>query len=264
MCILINRIYQNVTLDGRPHLLTSALLSRGGIPPQPTFPNLLSHNLLMKFWFLHLHYCLSVLRLLSILRQGPRINKYFWALYPYNSPSKFPSFAPRKRKGFWYFNPNSALPSHHSCLCRCLFNCLEARSWCFDIRNATVINSRGSMFPTFYGTMGIELLGILWECEREFSCSLFSLIYILLKHFIHLTFHIQNSRASPRSISSLSLVVPSHFFLLSSLRSFPSFFLSNDCSLLSPLNFVLSTYSLPYPSQMACLLSRLPQGYREL
>ena len=39
MCILINRISYNVALDGRPHLRTSALLSRGGIPPWTTFLN---------------------------------------------------------------------------------------------------------------------------------------------------------------------------------------------------------------------------------
>ena len=35
--IIINRIFQNVALDGRPHFLTFALLSRGGIPPRTTF-----------------------------------------------------------------------------------------------------------------------------------------------------------------------------------------------------------------------------------
>ena len=87
MCILINKISQNVTLDSRPHLLASALLSRGDIPPRLTFPNLLSHSLLVEFWFLHLHYRLSVIGLLSILGQGPRPNIYSWPLYSYKSHS---------------------------------------------------------------------------------------------------------------------------------------------------------------------------------
>ena len=37
MCIFINRISWNVVLDGKPHLRTLALLSRGGIPPWTTF-----------------------------------------------------------------------------------------------------------------------------------------------------------------------------------------------------------------------------------
>ena len=42
MRILINRISRNVALDGRPHLRTSALLGRWGIPPRVTFhwPNI--------------------------------------------------------------------------------------------------------------------------------------------------------------------------------------------------------------------------------
>ena len=44
------------------------------------------------------------------------------------------------------------------------------------------------MFPTFYNAMQIQRLGILLELEREFSHLSFSLIQILLEHFIHFTF----------------------------------------------------------------------------
>ena len=37
MCILINRISYNISLNGKPHLLTSVLFSQWGIPPQTTF-----------------------------------------------------------------------------------------------------------------------------------------------------------------------------------------------------------------------------------
>ena len=48
------------------------------------------------------------------------------------------------------------------------------------------------MFPTFYGVVRIQRLGILLELGREFSCLSFSLIQILLEHFIHFTFALIN------------------------------------------------------------------------
>ena len=48
------------------------------------------------------------------------------------------------------------------------------------------------MFPMFYNAMQIQRLGILLELEREFSRLSFSLIQILLEHFIHFTFALIN------------------------------------------------------------------------
>ena len=82
--ILIYRISWNFTLDDRTHRLIFDSLSRGDTPPRPTFPSLLSHNLLVELWVLCLHYCLPVLRLMSNLKQGPRPNMHSWAPSPYN------------------------------------------------------------------------------------------------------------------------------------------------------------------------------------
>ena len=43
----------------------------------------------------------------------------------------------------------------HFLLCRCLFNCKEARSWHFGIWDASTFNSYSILFPTFYGVMEI-------------------------------------------------------------------------------------------------------------
>ena len=48
------------------------------------------------------------------------------------------------------------------------------------------------MFPTFYGAMRIQQLGILLGLKREFYHLSFSLIQILLEHFIHFTFALNN------------------------------------------------------------------------
>ena len=125
---------------------------------------------------------------MNILGQGPRPNIHPWASHPHNSPLKFPSFAPRKKGGFPYYNNYSTLSSRHLCPCRCLFNCPKAHSQCFGIRDALVFIFCDSMFLTFYGTMEIQQLNILLELERELSRLLFSLIYILLKSFDYFTF----------------------------------------------------------------------------
>ena len=43
----------------------------------------------------------------------------------------------------------------HFFLCRCLFNCKEARSWRFGIWDASTFISFGTLSPTFYGMMEI-------------------------------------------------------------------------------------------------------------
>ena len=112
MCILINGISWNITLDGRPHLLTFALLRRGAIPLRPTFPNLLNNSLLVEFWFLHLHYRLFVLGLLCVPRQGPQPNIYSWTLYPYKSHSH-----PHKCGAIWYMCWNTCFQFLNNITC---------------------------------------------------------------------------------------------------------------------------------------------------
>ena len=89
MRILINRISWNVTLDDEIH--SNFHFVRGGdTPPQPIFPSLPTHCLLMEFWVSHLHYCLSVLGPISVLGQGPRPKIYSWAPQPYKLHNYLP------------------------------------------------------------------------------------------------------------------------------------------------------------------------------
>ena len=86
--ILISGMVRNVTLDGKPHLLTLALFSRGRIPPRTT---LLDHHdqispLHPPTWILMTLF--TVLGLLNVLRLGLwpniHINIYSQAYHPYN------------------------------------------------------------------------------------------------------------------------------------------------------------------------------------
>ena len=83
MLILISRIAQNVALNDRSTLLTSTLLSQGGICPWTTFPNPLDQTPSSIHQFALPRWRLPILGLLNVLRQGPQPNTHFWACHPY-------------------------------------------------------------------------------------------------------------------------------------------------------------------------------------
>ena len=129
MCILINRISQNVALHGRPHLLTFALLSRGGIPPWTTFLDL--HD---QPSFLH-----SLMRISMIAFTCPQTTRCPWIgppvqyiyIYIYTTGPIIPTISLwnspflllGKEGGFWYHYNYHTLITHHLCPRKYLFNC---------------------------------------------------------------------------------------------------------------------------------------------
>lgn len=157
---------------------------------------------------------------------------------PTIAPQNFLLLLLWKKGGFWYYNNYSALPLHHLCLCMYLFNCLEAHSWHFGIRDALAFNFCSS---TFYDMMEIQQLKILWELERNFS-HLLSLSHIYcLKISLNLLFALSKSPELVRGAllplrKSFSLFFPSHFLFY--------FFLFWAFSFLGPSNFTLSPYNL--------------------
>ena len=72
---------RNIALDGKPHLLTLALLSRGRIPPRTT---LLDHHDQTSSLHLPIRIFMTVF---TVLKLGPwpniHINIYSWAYHPY-------------------------------------------------------------------------------------------------------------------------------------------------------------------------------------
>ena len=109
---------------------------------------------------------------------------------PWNSPLLHLG----KKGRFQCYNNYPVLLTHHLCLCRCLFNCPKACSWCFGLRGAFAFNFCSSMFPTFYSTMKIQRWEILWGLGWEFSYLLFPFIHILLEDFICFIFCILKSQ----------------------------------------------------------------------
>ena len=87
---------------------------------------------------------------------------------------------------------------------------------------------------------------------RVFPLAFLSHIYTAQKLYPP---HFSHSKFKSQFKERFFILVSSSQPLLSSLWFFSSFFLFRVCSLLGLLNFILSTYSLPFPSQMSRFLS---------
>ena len=190
MCILINRISQNVALHGRPHLLTFALLSREGIPPWTTFLDL--HDQLS---FLH-----SLMRISMIAFTCPQTTRCPWIgppvqyiyiyIYIYillglsflQYPFEILLSCSLGRKEDFDITTITILLSHIISVHASTFLIAQHTLLTLQHPRRTFFNFYGSMFPTFYNAMWIQRLGILLELGWEFSHLSFTLIQILLEH----------------------------------------------------------------------------------